>query len=112
MYPLELKIYQKSKNQSMNYDILRCLNSYEHDTGDFLLKKNLVVIVFNSTIDRIILIGYHGEVEMLEDEFSIEFELVEKTVINSAKTYEVVIMMYFPKLLKLNSFVKDLEINF
>ena len=49
---------------------------------------------------------------MLEDEFNIEFELVDKTVINYVKTYEVVIMMYVPKLLKINSLVKNLEINF
>ena len=96
----------------MNTDILRCLNTYEHDTGDFLLKKNLVAVAFDSMIDRIILMGYHGGVEILEDEFSIEFEVLDKTLINSNKSYETVIMMYMPKLLKINGNTKDIEINF
>ena len=89
------------KNLRLQTDILRCLNTYEHDTGDFLLKKNLVAISFDSMIDRIILMGYHGGVEVLDDEFYIEFELEDNSVINSAKQYEAVIMMYLPKLLNI-----------
>ena len=74
------------KNKTMNTDILRCLNICEHDTGDFLLKMNLVAFAFDLLIDRIILMEYHRDVEMLDDEYTIEFELEDKSIIDSNKT--------------------------
>ena len=55
------------KNQSFNTDILRNLNSIEHDTGEFFLKKDLVAYSFDTAIDRIIVTGHHGAVEVLDD---------------------------------------------
>jgi len=100
------------KNQSFNTEILRNMNTYEHDTGDFFLKKDIVAFPFDSVIDRVILLGYHGAVEVLEDEFYIDFEIINKTDINQNKSYEIVIMMYMPKLLRINGSSKDIEIKF
>ena len=90
------------------------MTAFEHDTGDFLLKKNLVAISFDAMIDRIILMGYHGGIEVLEDEFYIEFELEDKSVINAAKQYEAVIMMYIPKVLNIfaNEVGRKVELKF
>ena len=38
--------------------------------------------------------NYQGVVEVLEDEFYIEFKVQDKTNINAAKTYELVVLMY------------------
>ena len=46
------------KNQTFNTDILRNLNTVEHDTGEFFLKKDLVAFTFDSMIDRMIIMNY------------------------------------------------------
>ena len=70
------------KNQTFNTDILRNLNTFEHDTGEFFLVKDLVAFSFDSMIDRMIIMNYQGAVEVLEDEFYIEFKVLDKTNIN------------------------------
>ena len=59
-----------------------------------------------------IVMNHHGPVEVMGDEFNIEFELVDKTSINSAKSYELVVQMFQPKLLRVNPSTKDIEIKF
>ena len=54
--------------------------------------------------------GYHGAVEVLEDEFYVDFEVSNKSDIASNKSYEFVFMMYNPKLLRLNATTKDISI--
>ena len=100
------------KNQTFNTDILRNLNTFEHDTGEFFLVKDLVAFSFDSMIDRMIIMNYQGAVEVLEDEFYVEFKVLDKTNINSAKTYELVFQMYQPRLLRVNATTKDVSINF
>ena len=100
------------KNQTFNTDILRNLNTFEHDTGEFFLTKDLVAFSFDSMIDRMIIMNYQGAVEVLEDEFYVEFKVLDKTNINSAKTYELVLLMYQPRLLRVNAATKDVSINF
>ena len=56
--------------------------------------------------------NYQGAVEVLEDEFYVEFKVLDKTNINSAKTYELVFQMYQPRLLRVNATTKDVSINF
>ena len=51
-------------------------------------------------------------VEVLEDEFYIEFKVQDKTNINPVKTYELVVLMYQPSLLRVNATTKDVSINF
>ena len=72
-------------------------------------KKDLVAFPFDSVLDRVILLGYHGAVEVLEDGFCIEFEVINKTNINQNKSYELDIMI---QLLRIDESRKDLEINF
>ena len=100
------------KNQTFNTDILRNLNTFEHDTGEFFLTKDLVAFSFDSMIDRMIIMNYQGAVEVLEDEFYVEFKVLDKTNINSAKTYELVLLMYQPRLLRVNAATKDVSIDF
>ena len=100
------------KNQTFNTDILRNLNTFEHDTGEFFLVKDLVAFSFDSMIDRMIIMNYQGAVEVLEDEFYIEFKVLDKTNINPAKTYELVVLMYQSRLLRVNAATKDISINF
>ena len=100
------------KNQSFNTDILRNLNSIEHDTGEFFLKKDLVAYSFDTAIDRIIVTGHHGAVEVLDDEFKINFEILDKTLLSSSKQYELVLLMYQPSLLEVNGISKDIKIKF
>ena len=100
------------KNQTFNTDILRNLNTFEHDTGEFFLTKDLVAFSFDSMIDRMIIMNYQGAVEVLEDEFYIEFQVQDKTNINPAKTYELVFQMYQPRPLRINAATKDVSINF
>ena len=66
------------KNQTFNTDILRNLNTFEHDTGEFFLVKDLIAFSFDSMIDRMIIMNYQGAVEVLEDEFYIEFKVLDK----------------------------------
>ena len=63
-------------------------------------------------IDRMIIMNYQGAVEVLEDEFYIEFKVQDKTNINPAKTYELVFLMYQPSLLRVNAAIKDVKIEF
>ena len=56
--------------------------------------------------------NYQGAVEVLEDEFYIEFKVQDKTNINPAKTYELVFLMYQPSLLRVNAAIKDVETKF
>ena len=56
--------------------------------------------------------NYQGAVEVLEDEFYIEFKVQDKSNINAAKTYELVVLMYQPRLLRINAATKDVSINF
>jgi hypothetical protein len=100
------------KNQAFNTDILRNLNTFDHDTGEFFLVKDMVAFSFDSHIDRMIVMNHHGAVEVMGDEFNIEFELVSKSSISSSKSYELVVMMYMPKLLRVNPSTKDVEIKF
>ena len=100
------------KNQTFNTDVLRNLNTFEHDTGEFFLKKDLVAFTFDSMIDRMIIMNYQGAVEVFEDEYYIEFKIQDKTNINPAKSYELVVLMYLPKLLRINDMTKDVDINF
>ena len=81
------------KNQTFNTDIFRNLNIFEHDTGEFFLTKDLVVFSFDSMIDRMIIMNYQGAVEVLEDEYYIEFKIQDKTIINPAKAYELVVLI-------------------
>ena len=99
------------KNKDFDAGILRCLNTYEHDTGEFFLKKNLIAFSFDSMIDRIILMGYHGAVEVLEDEFYIEFQVGNKSELDPTKSYEIIVMMYRPKLLEIDGNKKDIKIK-
>ena len=100
------------KNQAFNTDILRNLNSLELDTGEFFLKKDIVAYALDAAIDRIMIMNHHGAVEVMEDEFNIEFEVLDKTTLSSSKSYELVVMMYQPKLLRVNVATKDVEIKF
>ena len=100
------------KNQTFNTDILRNLNTFEHDTGEFFLTKDLVAFSFDSMIDRMIITNYQRAVEVPEDEFYIEFKVLDKTNINSAKTYELVVLMYQPRLPRVNAATKNISINF
>ena len=100
------------KNQTFNTDTLRNLNTFEHDTGEFFLKKDLVAFIFDSMIDRMIIMNYQGTVEVFEDEYYIEFKIQDKTNINPAKSYGLVVLIYQPKLLRVNGMSKDVEINF
>jgi len=100
------------KNQTFNTDILRNLNTFEHDTGEFFLTKDLVAFSFDSMIDRMIIMNYQGAVEVLEDEFYIEFKVLDKTNINPAKTYKLIVLVYRPRLLRINATTKDVSINF
>ena len=100
------------KNNAFNTDILKNLNTLEHDTGEFFLVKDLVAYSFDSMIDRIILMNYHGAVEILDDEFYIEFEVTNKANINAIKGYELIVMMYQPMLLRVNANTKDIELKF
>ena len=99
------------ENQTFNTDI-RNLNTFEHDTGEFFLTKDLVAFSFDSMIDRMIIMNYQGAVEVLEDEFYIKFKVQDKTNINPAKTYELVFQMCQPRLLRVNTASKDVSINF
>jgi len=99
------------KNQAFNTDILRNLGTLELDTGEFFLKKDIVAYSFDAAIDRMIVTNWHGAVEVMEDEFYIDFEVADKTVLNSSKSYEVVHMLYQPKLLRVNATTKDVEIK-
>jgi len=74
--------------------------------GNSSLSKTL------SMIDRMIIMNYQGAVEVLEDKFYIEFKVQDKTNINPAKTYELVVLMYQPRLLRVNAASKDISINF
>jgi len=76
------------------------------------LVKDIVAYSFDSHIDRIMIMGHHGGVEVMGDEFNIDFELVNKSAINSAKSYELVVQMYQPKLLRVIQTTKDVEIKF
>ena len=60
----------------------------------------------------IIIMNYQGAVEVLEDEFYVEFKVQDKTNINPAKTYELVFQMYQPRLLRVNAASEDVSINF
>ena len=100
------------KNQTFNTDILRNINTLEHDTGEFFLVKDLVAYPFDSMIDRMIIMNYHGAVEILDDEFYIEFEVTNKANINALKSYELVVMMYQPMLLRVTGLTKDVEFKF
>ena len=100
------------KNQKFHTDILRNLNTFEHDTGEFFLTKDLVAFSFDSMIDRMIITNYQGAVEVLEDEYYIEFKIQDKTNINPAKSYELVVLMYLPRLLRISAVTKDIDINF
>ena len=95
-----------------NTDILKCINTLEHDTGEFFLTKDLVAYSFDSMIDRMIIMNYHGAVEVLDDEFYFEFEVVNKSQINAAKSYELVVIMYQPMLLTIDARTKDITIKF
>ena len=100
----------KVKNQSFNNDIMRNLNTFENDTGEFFLIKNIVAFAFDSMIDKMMVLNYHGAVEVMEDEFYIEFQVSDKTVLSSANSYELVVMMYQPKILRLNGTTKDVSL--
>ena len=100
------------KNNVFNTDILKVFNTFENDTGEFFLQKELVAFSFDSMIDRIILMNYHGAVEVMEDEFYVNFQVLDKTNINAAKAYELVLIMYQPKLLRVNAATKDVELKF
>ena len=100
------------KNQAFNTDIMRNLNTMELDTGEFFLNKDIVAFPFDAAIDRVMIMNHHGAVEVMEDEFNIEFEVLDKTTIISSKSYELVVMMYQPKLLRVNVTTKDVEIKF
>ena len=102
----------KVKIQTFNTDILRNLNSLELDTGEFFLKKDIVAYALDAAIDRIMLINHHGAVEVMEDEFNIEFEVLDKTALSSSKLYDLIVMMYQPKFLRVNVATKDVEIKF
>ena len=56
--------------------------------------------------------NYQGAVEVLEDEFYIEFKVLDKSNINPAKTYELMVLMYQPALLRVNAASKDVKIIF
>ena len=99
------------KNQAFNTDILRNISTMDLDTGEFFLKKDIVAYSFDSKIDQIIVLNHHGAVEVMEDEFYIEFEILDKTVLSSSKSYELLVMMYQPKLLRINAATKDIEIK-
>jgi len=103
----------KVKNQAFNTDILRNINAFDHDTGEFFLIKELVAYSFDSAIDRVICMGHHGGVEVLEDEFYIQFEVPNKgTVLNINKSYELVVQMYQPRLLRVIPANSDVDIKF
>lgn len=51
-------------------------------------------------------------VEVMDDEFNFDFELVNKSAINSAKSYKLVVQLYQPKLLRITQSTKDIEIKF
>ena len=74
--------------------------------------KDLVAYPFDSMIDRMIIMNYHGAVEILDDEFYIEFEVTNKANINALKSYELVVMMYQPMLLRVTGLTKDVEFKF
>ncbi len=96
------------KNQTFNTDIMKNFNTLEHDTGEFFLKKNIVAYTFDSMIDNLIVMNYHGAVKMLKDELYIEFEVVNKNNFYVAKIYELVLMVYQPKILRFSS-SKDMK---
>ena len=110
---LEKEINQSTvKNHMFNTDVLKCINTIEHDTGEFFLTKDLVAYSFDSMIDRMIIMKYHGAVEVLDEEFYFEFEVVNKSNINAAKSYELVVIMYQPMLLTVNALTKDITFKF
>ena len=84
-FQLNVKDGSRVKNQAFNTDILRNLNSLELDTGEFFLKKDIVAYALDAAIDRIMIMNHHGAVEVMEDEFNIEFEVLDKTTISSSK---------------------------
>ena len=57
-----------------------------------------------------IIMNYHGAVEVLDDEFYFEFEVVNKSNINALKSYELIVIMYQPMLLTVNSLTKDITL--
>ena len=81
------------------------------DTGEFFLKKDIVAYTFDAKIDQMIVLNHHGAVEVMEDEFYIDFEVLDKTTLSSSKSYELLVMMYQPKLLRINAMTKDIEIK-
>ena len=99
------------KGQVFNTDILRNLNTMELDTGEFFLKKDLLAYTFDNALDRIIVMNHHGAIEVMPDEFKINFEVLDKTMISSTKSYEIIVMMYQPKLLRIDKASKDLKIT-
>jgi len=99
------------KNQAFNTDILKNLDIFELETGEFSLKKEIVVYDFDAAIDRIIVTSWHGAVEVMEDEFYIDFEVPDQTILNVGKSCEVVHMMYQLKGLRVNASTKDVEIK-
>jgi hypothetical protein len=72
------------KNQSFNTEILKTLNAFENNTGEFFLKKELVCYSFDALMDAIILTNYHGGWEVMEDEYFAKFT-VGKSLVGSAK---------------------------
>ena len=76
------------------------------------LVKDMVAFLFDSHIDRVMIMNHHGAVEVMGDEFYIDFELVNKSSLSSAKPYELVVMMYQPKLLRIIPGTRDVDINF
>lgn len=40
--------------------IYHALNTYDYDTEEFFLAKDMVAYLFDSHIDRIMLMGHHG----------------------------------------------------
>ena len=100
------------KNQAFNTDILRNLCTMDLDTGEFFLKKDIVAFTFDAKIDQMIVLNHHGAVEVMEDEFYIDFEVLDKTNLGITKSYELLVMMYQPKLLRVNVASQDIEIKF
>ena len=109
---IKRKYGSRVKNQASNTDILRNLYTMDLSTGEFFLKKDIVGYASDAKIDQRIVYNHHEAVEVMEDEFYIDFEVLDKTTLSSSKSYELLAMMYQPKLLCVNAATKDIEIKF
>jgi hypothetical protein len=112
----DLEITTKSdkrlKEKTWKTDVMKVLQVYDTQMGEFFLKKNIYAYAFDANVAQIVVKGHHGNVEFMEDLYKISFTIPNATsVINPSKQYELVILEFKPKLLNLYPEKHSLEVK-